>query len=184
MHRHDTEAASRILPPAKPADGSPEHPLLALQRAAGNAAVADLLDGERSPVLDVAGSAGTPLDPGVRTDMETRFGEDFSDVRVHTDAAAHDSAQAVNATAYTVGSHVVFQRDAYDPSSDAGRHLLAHELTHVIQQRSGPVDGTDTGAGVSVSHPDDRFERQAAATAEQVMSVQRQAGPGEEEETV
>ncbi|MGI5281994.1 DUF4157 domain-containing protein [Nonomuraea polychroma] len=181
MHRHDTEAEPRTLAPAKPADGPHEHPLLALQRAAGNAAVAGLLGEERSPVLDVVESGGTPLDPGVRADMETRFGEDFSDVRLHTDAAAHDSAQAVNASAYTVGSHVVFQRDQYNPSSDAGRHLLAHELTHVLQQRSGPVDGTDTGAGVSVSHPDDRFERQAAATADQVMSVQRQAEPDEEE---
>lgn len=181
MHRHDTEAESRILPPAKPAGGGThEHPLLALQRAAGNAAVAGLLDEERSPVVDVVGSGGTPLDPGVRADMETRFGQDFSDVRVHTDTAAHDSAQAVNATAYTVGSHVVFQRDAYDPASDAGRHLLAHELTHVIQQRNGPVDGTDTGAGVSVSHPQDRYEREAAATADLVM--QRQVETDEEEQ--
>jgi hypothetical protein len=113
--------------------------------------------------------------------MEGRFGQDFSDVRVHTDAAAHDSAQAVNATAYTVGSHVVFQQDVYNPSSDVGRHLLAHELTHVIQQRNGPVDGTDTGAGVSVSHPDDRFEREAAATADLVMQRQAETEADEEE---
>ena len=52
----------------------------------------------------------------------------------------------MNAHAYTVGSNVVFQRDQYDPGSDAGRTMLAHELTHVVQQRSGPVDGTPTGA--------------------------------------
>ena len=87
---------------------------------------------------------------------------------MHDDAAAHRSAQAVNAHAYTVGSNVVFQRDRYDPGSDAGRMMLAHELTHVVQQRSGPVDGTPTGGGIKVSDPSDRFEREAAANAERV----------------
>ena len=113
----------------------------------------------------VGGGGGSPLEPEVRGDMEARLGADFGDVRVHTVAAAHDSAQAVNAHAYTVGSHVVFQRDAYDPGSHQGRTTLAHELTHVVQQRSGPVDGTEAGGGVRVSDPADRFEQEAAATA-------------------
>jgi hypothetical protein len=133
--------------------------------------------------------------------MEARLGHDFSDVRVHDDARAHDSAVAVNAHAYTVGSDVVFQRDRYDPRSDAGRLTLAHELTHVVQQRSGPVDGTPAPGGVRISDPGDRFEREAAANAERVMSqpapaadlasagggagagaaVQREAAPEEEE---
>ena len=113
-----------------------------LQRAAGNAGVAAALsDEERSPVHDVVGSAGRPLEPGVRADMEARLGQDFGDVRVHDDGPAHDSAVAVNAHAYTVGSNVVFQRDRYDPSSAEGMTTLAHELTHVVQQRNGPVDG-------------------------------------------
>lgn len=102
--------------------------------------------------------------------MQGRLGHDFSDVRVHTDAAAHDSAKAVNAHAYTVGSNVVFQRDRYDPASHAGKTMLAHELTHVIQQRSGPVDGTDSGGGIKVSDPSDRFEREASANADRVMA--------------
>ena len=77
----------------------------------------------------------------------------------------------MNAHAYTVGSNIVFQRDKYDPGSDAGRTMIAHELTHVVQQRSGPVDGTATGTGVRVSDPSDRFEREAAATAERAMSA-------------
>jgi hypothetical protein len=105
--------------------------------------------------------------------MEARLGHDFGDVRVHTDSAAHDSAVAVNAHAYTVGSNVVFQRDAYRPSTPSGRLTLAHELTHVIQQRSGPVDGTDTGGGVKVSDPDDRFEREASANAERAIAMDR-----------
>ena len=103
--------------------------------------------------------------------MEGRLGHSFSDVRVHTGEAAHNSAASVNAHAYTVGSNIVFQRDKFDPGSDAGRTMIAHELTHVVQQRSGPVDGTATGTGVRVSDPSDRFEREAAATAERAMSA-------------
>lgn len=143
--------------------------LLHLQRSVGNAGIAALAE-ERSPVLDVIGSGGQPLDAQTRADMEARLGADFSDVRVHTDSAASESAKAVGAHAYTVGSDVVFQAGRFDPSSHEGRTTLAHELTHVVQQRSGPVDGTPTGTGVSVSDPGDRFERAAAETADRVMS--------------
>jgi hypothetical protein len=176
--------------------------LLHMQRAVGNAGVRSLVEEERSPVLDVVSSGGgTPLDGPVRADMEARLGHDFGDVRVHTDSAATESAKSVNAHAYTVGSNVVFQRDRYNPDSTEGRTMLAHELTHVVQQRSGPVDGTPTAGGVRVSDPSDRFEREAAATAEHAMTapaptasrvaggdapsalgaVQRQAAPEEEE---
>ena len=90
------------------------------------------------------------------------MGHDFSDVRVHTGDTADASARSVSAHAYTVGSNIVFQRGAYDPGSSAGQTLLAHELTHVVQQRSGPVDGTPAAGGVSVSDPSDRFELEAA----------------------
>lgn len=146
--------------------------LLGLQRAIGNAGVAELVEEQPSPVHGVINSGGgSPLAPEVRTDMEARFGgQDFGDVRVHTDGSAHDSAKSVNAQAYTVGSNIVFQRDLYDPSSSAGQHMLAHELTHVVQQRSGPVDGTDAGGGVKVSDPSDRFEREAVSNADRLMS--------------
>jgi hypothetical protein len=148
------------------------HGMLALQRAVGNSGVRGLAEEERSPVLDVVSSGGgQPLEEPVRADMEGRLGHSFSDVRVHTGDAAHNSAASVNAHAYTVGSNIVFQRDKYDPGSDGGRTMLAHELTHVVQQRSGPVDGTATGTGVRVSDPSDRFEREAAATAERAMSA-------------
>ena len=146
--------------------------LLGLQRAAGNAAVSELVEEGRSPVHDVISSGGgRPLDADVRTDMEARLGHDFSDVRVHDDASASASAKAVNAHAYTVGHNVVFQREQYDPSSHSGRVTLAHELTHVVQQRSGPVDGTSAPGGIKLSDPSDRFEREAASNAERVMSV-------------
>ena len=145
--------------------------VLGLQRAVGNSGVTSMIEEERSPVHDVISSGGRPLDAGVRGEMEGRLGHDFSDVRVHDDGAAHESAKAVNAHAYTVGSNVVFQRDKYDPGSDAGKVMLAHELTHVVQQRSGPVDGSSAPGGIKVSDPSDRFEREASANAERAMAV-------------
>jgi hypothetical protein len=190
MRTHSSDAeesalrpkAARLDPAVSPpmaraaATGHPEvldpQTVLGLQRAVGNAGVGAALTEERSPVHDVIGSGGgSPLAPDVLREMQTRLGHDFSDVRVHTDSRASDSARAVNAHAYTVGSNVVFQRDAYDPTSTAGKTMLAHELTHVVQQRSGPVDGTSTGGGIKVSDPGDRFEREAAATAERAMSA-------------
>ena len=92
------------------------------------------------------------------------------DLQRHTGASATDSAKSVQAHAYTVGSDIVFQGDRYSPGTAEGQRMLAHELTHVVQQRSGPVDGTPAGGGISVSDPSDRFEREAEATADRVMS--------------
>jgi hypothetical protein len=146
--------------------------ILGLQRTVGNGAVTSLMEEERSPVHDVINSGGgRPLESDVRTEMEARLGHDFSDVRVHDDTAAAASASSVKAHAYTVGSNVVFQRDKYDPSTQEGKTTLAHELTHVVQQRSGPVDGTSAPGGIKVSDPCDRYEREAASTADRVMSA-------------
>ncbi|MEU6821296.1 DUF4157 domain-containing protein [Streptomyces atriruber] len=142
----------------------------ALQRSAGNAAVVQAV--QRSAVHDVLRGGGRPLDTGTRTDMEARLGADFSDVRVHDDSAAKASAAEVGARAYTSGSHVVIG------DGGADRHTLAHELTHVIQQRQGPVAGTDHGNGLKVSDPSDRFEREAEANAHRVLS-----GPAPEAHT-
>ena len=109
--------------------------------------------------------------------MESRLGADFSDVRVHTDARASESAQSVQAQAYTVGTDVVFQSGKYAPESDSGKRMLAHELTHVVQQRSGPVDGTPAGGGIKISNPADRFEQAAETSADHVMSSNSVASP-------
>lgn len=154
--------------------------VLALQRAAGNASTSGLLgpEDEESPVKEVVGAGGgQPLDADTRGFMESRMGEDFSAVRVHTDDKASESAKAVNAHAYTVGNDVVFQRDRFNPSSDEGKRTLAHELTHVVQQRSGPVDGTPAAGGIKISDPSDRFEQAAERNAEQVMAAQPAAPP-------
>src|SRR5262249_2574029 len=85
-------------------------------------------------VHDVLRSPGQPLDPATRAFMEPRFGYDFSGVRVHTDARAAESARAVSALAYTVGRDVVFGAGQYAPETHEGQRLMAHELTHVVQQ--------------------------------------------------
>ncbi|SRR5579883_20627 len=96
-------------------------------------------NGVPSIVHDVLSSPGQPLDAGTRAFMEPRFGFDFSRVRVHTDARAAESAQAVNALAYTVGHNVVFGTGQYAPGTNEGRGLLAHELTHVVQQNQALI---------------------------------------------
>ncbi len=83
-------------------------------------------------------SPGKPLDPVTRASMEAALGHDLSDVRVHTGSAAARSAQQFHARAFTVGNEVVFAAGEYAPSTSAGRKLLAHELAHVQQQKSGP----------------------------------------------
>uniref|UniRef100_UPI00188053FA eCIS core domain-containing protein n=1 Tax=Oculatella sp. LEGE 06141 TaxID=1828648 RepID=UPI00188053FA len=85
-------------------------------------------------VSDALGSGGQPLDDSARTFMEPRFGYDFSQVRIHTDAKAAESAQSINALAYTVGQDIVFGAGHYAPTTNDGKQLLAHELTHVVQQ--------------------------------------------------
>ena len=91
-------------------------------------------------VHDVLRSPGQPLPSSVRTFFEPRFGADFSHVRVHTDGAAQRSAQDMNANAYTVGQNVVFGTGRFAPDTQEGRQLLAHELTHVVQQQgAGPA---------------------------------------------
>ena len=88
-------------------------------------------------------SPGRPLEPALRQDMEQRFGHDFSRVRVHSSVAAEQSAQDVNANAYTMGHDIVFGAGRFAPGTHQGRRLIAHELTHVVQQ-SG-ADGMNVG---------------------------------------
>jgi Domain of unknown function (DUF4157) len=200
MRSHDEESASALRParPQRDAAGTADHvkavaqraladrdagpvdpaTVAHLQRSAGNAGVGSLLEESRSPVLDVVNSGGgRPLEPQVKEDMENSLGHDFSDVRVHSDGAAAESAKAVHAQAYTVGRDVVFDSGRYQPDSSEGRRMLAHELTHVVQQRNGPVDGTPTGDGVAVSQPSDPFEQAAEQAAEKVAEKVAGNGP-------
>jgi hypothetical protein len=97
--------------------------------------------------------AGTPMDAAIRSDMEARFGHDLSNVRIHTDDRAAESARSVDARAYTVGKDVVFAAGEYAPKKKEGKQLLAHELTHVIQQgASRPSSPAAKDIGGSVPH--------------------------------
>jgi hypothetical protein len=94
------------------------------------------------PSVDrVLADFGRPLDSALRQEMELRFGHDFSRVRVHSGAAAEQSAREVNAHAYTLGNNIVFGSMAFAPGTQIGQRLIAHELTHVVQQ-SGPDEIT------------------------------------------
>ena len=121
-----------------------------------------------STVHEVLRSPGQPLDAETRAFMEPRFGHDFSGVRVHTDAKAAESARAVNALAYTVQRHVVFGLGLYAPTTDAGRRLLAHELTHTIQHR--PSQGSQLVLTDSPVHDSPVHEREANAAAQDVLN--------------
>jgi hypothetical protein len=190
---------------AHPGPGGPTTPgqALALQRAVGNAATSRMIEQERhshgagcgheppvqrSAVHDVLDKPGQAFTGPLRTEMEARFGgADFSDVRLHTDTAAQQSAVEIGAQAYTSGKNVVFGPGPIKPK------VLAHELRHTQQQEEGEVSGTDHGDGLSMSHQNDDFEKEAEAVSERVMkepmgesapaaeqSAERSAGPGPE----
>jgi hypothetical protein len=140
-----------------------------LQRSASHASVTNL-----APPLvhEVIAAPGQPLDTATRALMETRFGHDFSGVRVHSDAKSAASARAVNAQAYTVGTHLAFAESHYQPATAAGRRLIAHELTHVVQQRSGPLVAQQ--APLTINAPNDPAEREAERVAD---ALDQQSAP-------
>src|SRR2546430_6786988 len=135
-----------------------------MQRAAVSSAPVNAVP----PIVhDVLNSSGQPLDADTRSFMEPRFGHDFSQVRVHTDERAAESARTVNALAYTVGRDVVFGTGQYAPGTSEGRRLLAHELAHVVQQGSRPIE-LDTKHTINI--PGDTYEREADQFANLINS--------------
>ena len=177
-------------PPPAPVAG-PSHPLLQLQRQHGNrhvqrvVALARQAEGGASVDRTVeegiqrARGTGQPLDSGVRTQMEGALGADFGGVRVHTGSEADTLSRAVSARAFTTGRDVFFRQGAYAPGSSGGRELLAHELTHVVQQ---------TGAGIqrklAVSQPGDLHEQEADRVAQAAVRQEQRAGPATAAEPV
>jgi hypothetical protein len=165
-----------------------------LLSALGNARVQRLMrsawhrqaDGSASVDDDIANSiqakrgGGEALDEGVRRNLEPAFGEDFSDVRVHADSEANSLNHAVQAEAFTTGKDIFFREGRYNPGSSDGQKLLAHELTHVVQQRDAPPTSE-----LTVSDPEDASEREAGHVADsfgaQPAGVNRQEMPEEEE---
>jgi hypothetical protein len=140
-----------------------------LQRNAGGLGL------ETAPpiVHEVLQSPGQPLDSATRAFFEPRFGHDFSKVRLHADAKAAESAQAVSALAYTVGNDIVFARRSSVPGTGEDARILAHELTHVLQQ-SGAAESR---AGLRVGSIDSPSEREANQASSAVLSNQFGAPP-------
>jgi len=120
-----------------------------IQRFAGQTTTAP------ASVDRVLASSGRPLEPALRQEMGQRFGHDFSRVRVHSDAEAEQSARDVNAHAYTVGHNIVFGAGQFAPGTHDGRRLIAHELTHVVQQSGSH--------GIRIGQGDERYGRSPIA---------------------
>ena len=101
----------------------------------GRTAPSPTLPSDVATGIEAARGRGTPLAADIRAFMEPRFGHDFSEVRINTGPVAHDLSRQLNAQAFTIGEDVFFSKGRYHPGSRTGRQLLAHELTHVVQQR-------------------------------------------------
>jgi hypothetical protein len=172
--------------------------LLQLQRQYGNQYVGQVIqlarqssqaeggysvDSDVETDIQQSRGGGTALDNNVRVQMESAFDADFSGVRIHTDSKADSLNRNLSAKAFATGQDVFFRQGAYNPGSSSGRELIAHELTHVVQQRNGAVS-----TKLVVNKPGDRFEQEADSAARAVIqreqtdiSIQRQS---EEDEPV
>ena len=147
--------------------------MVQVQRAALTSQGAGPLDPEIASAIDAQRGGGAPLGDDVRTDMEHHLGADLSAVRVHTGSEANTLNRAVQAEAFTTGPDVFVSSDRYNPSSNDGRRLLAHELTHVVQQASGTAGGEG-----QVSHPGDASEVEAARVGDAVAASPRASDVG------
>ena len=177
--------------------------LLRLQRQYGNRYVQRVLalagkgigEAEAAPEVEQsiqqARGGGHGIDSRVRGQMESAFGADFGNVRLHTDTRADTLNRELNARAFTTGQDIFFRQDAYNPGNSSGRELIAHELTHVVQQNGDKVQRK-----LTLGQPGDKYEQEADQVARAVMqqeqrAVQRESGEGlvrrqieEEEEEV
>jgi len=167
--------------------------LTQMQQTVGNAAVQRFLaqrqgDGpseiqeETANTINAKRGSGGGLDAGFAKKAGSAMGQDFSDVNVHTDSQADELSTSLGAKAFTTGSDIFFQSGQYNPGSSDGQQLLAHELTHVVQQGGAPSGGSK----MTVNDPNDQYEQEADEIANQVMNqpdpaLQRQDVPEEEE---
>ena len=186
-------------PAEKTSDGGKVSPLVSLQQTVGNRAVQRLiaqrkgdgafaLDDETAGRISSARGGGKALDPGMQESMGQATGHDFSGVRVHTSSEADTLSKQLHARAFTTGQDIFFREGTYDPASSAGKKLIAHELTHVVQQSGG---GTGMRLGrMTVHGPNDAFEQEANAVADKAVQrqgeedLQAQMEPEEEEEEI
>src|SRR4051794_27113758 len=124
-------------------------------------------------------TGGASLPAAVQGTMGGLLDTDFSDVQVHTDSTAAQASAAVGATAFTHGRNIFFSQGSYDPGSEAGQELLAHELTHVVQQKQGRDTGGVAASGATtVGRADDPLELEADAVARDVVGALRRQTKG------
>ena len=168
------ERASRTAPEPAVEPGVAPSPAEAVASSVGNRAFGQLIgrtpgDGimpggvvhpDVAAAIATANGSGHTLDPTTREQMAPHVGDPLTDVRVHTDATADSLARSVSARAFTTGSDVYFAAGEYRPGTSDGDSLLAHELTHVTQQRGAPSSGP-----LTVSEPGDAMETEADAVA-------------------
>jgi hypothetical protein len=160
----------------------PQAQVLHLQKQVGNQAVQRLiaqrsgedefeLDEHTSGRINQARGGGQTLDSTVQKQMSQTMGHDFSGVRVHASPEADSLNQDLSARAFTTGQDIFFKQGEYKPASSEGQELIAHELTHVVQQSTGQV--SSSGGGMRVTAAGDAYEQEADAVAKQAVS----AGP-------
>lgn len=176
-----------IVPPTRDQLAGPLTPdtLNRLQQTVGNTAVqrvlaqrsssgpAELDDQTASAITSRLGQGGA-LDTQMSNRAGSVMGADFSGVNVHTGTDADQLSRQLGAKAFTVGSDIFFRDGAYSPHTHEGQHLLAHELTHVVQQGSGAVG---VQSKMSVNDPQDQYEVEADSVADQVMNQPDDAAP-------
>ncbi len=173
----DAESVDRGTEPARQdARPSPRpSPILRLQRLVGNRVLQRLATGRaRRAAAQPPAGPGRPLDGGTRDYMESRFGHDLSEVRVHADVESATSAASLDARAYTSGRDIYFGHSEYAPGTTEGRRLLAHELAHVLQQTGA---GTPAGTGARVVPAHDPSEMEAEAAARKVTEAGADVAP-------
>ncbi len=185
------------------ADLSTEH-ILAAQRQVGNRATYDIirrrssvglegseLDAPLSRQIQTARGGGFALDKSISARMAPALGANLSRVRVHSDRHADMLSRSLNATAFTLGSDMFFSDGAYQPGSSQGRQLIAHELTHVVQQ--GGATGNKVRPKLAVGPTDDRYEREADRVAQTALrsadhgaspQIQRWSSPLKKKKTI
>ena len=179
-----TVAALRTVQPAPAIAATPANAtgaVLQMQRVYGNRCVQRMLqlarqgEGERGVPDEVEASiqaargGGQALDRAVRAQLEPALGADFGGVRVHADRRADGLSEALGARAFTTGKDIFFRQGEYNPGSGRGRELLAHELTHVVQQNGGAVQ-----TKLTVNAPGDQYEEEADRVARAVMQQEQQ----------
>lgn len=169
----EREQLPTFQPAAEPAAPAPS-PAESVASSVGNRAFGQLVgrtpgDGimpggvvhpDVASTIATSNGSGHTLDPDARERLSPRVGDDLTDVRVHTDSTADALARSVSARAFTTGADVYFAAGEYRPGTTDGDSLLAHELTHVTQQRGAPASGP-----LTVSEPGDAMENEADAVA-------------------